>query len=61
MMMTIETGAMVMTTMPTLHGPKEQAGTVARVLEDGRVEIRMQLGGYVTKAAADVRVVRGRV
>jgi hypothetical protein len=38
---------------PTTDGPKQRVGIVTRVLGDA-VEIKMQLGGYVTLPAADV-------
>lgn len=47
-------GDMVKLTVPTLNGPRLHMGTVTRIMPDGRVEVRMQQGGYETVTPADL-------
>ena len=49
----MQIGEMVKFLYPTLHGPKVRCGTVTRVLANG-VEVRMQMGGYITLPASDL-------
>ena len=56
----IEVGDMVTLFQPTLHGSAKHAGKVIRFLPSGKVEIRMQQGGYdVVHVASVTKVVRG--
>jgi hypothetical protein len=47
-------GKLVKFPMNTLHGKKTAAGVVKRVLPDGRLEIKAQLGGYYQVASEEL-------
>jgi DNA repair protein RadC len=50
----LDVGQMVTFQHPTPSGSKQRAGTITRLLDDGNVEIRMQMGGYATLPPAEV-------
>ena len=43
---TAQPGSMVTFLAPSLHGPSKLAGTVKRILPDGRLEVKSQQHGY---------------
>lgn len=47
-------GSMVKFKIPGLNGLRTIAGTVKRVLPDGKIEVKAQAGGYYTIAASEV-------
>ena len=47
-------GTLVKFKIPGLNGLRTIAGTVKRVLPDGRLEVKAQAGGYYTIAASEV-------
>jgi predicted RNA methylase len=49
-----EVGDRVRIMQPTLHGPAPATGHIDRILPDGRLEVRLQLGGIVKVWPTDV-------
>lgn len=47
-------GKLVKFLYPTLQGPKPRTGTVKRVLPSGKLEVKLQLGGYHEISSSEI-------